>query len=71
MRNGRDVVVKVRRPGIEQQVAVDLELLRSAANLLERRSETARAVQARALAEESKFTCGASSTSARRPTTPS
>jgi len=52
MRNGRDVVVKVRRPGIEQQVAVDLELLRSAANLLERRSETARAVQARALAEE-------------------
>ena len=52
MRDGRDVVVKVRRPGIEHQVAVDLDLLRSAANLLERRSETARAVQARALAEE-------------------
>jgi predicted unusual protein kinase regulating ubiquinone biosynthesis (AarF/ABC1/UbiB family) len=52
MRDGRDVVVKVRLPGIEEQVEVDLELLRSAANLLERRSETARAVQARALAEE-------------------
>src|SRR4029079_19648681 len=52
MRDGRDVVVKVRRPGIEEQVAVDLDLLRSTAALLERRSETARAVQARALAEE-------------------
>jgi predicted unusual protein kinase regulating ubiquinone biosynthesis (AarF/ABC1/UbiB family) len=52
MRDGRDVVVKVRRPGIEEQVALDLDLLRSTAALLERRSETARAVQARALAEE-------------------
>jgi ubiquinone biosynthesis protein len=52
LRDGRDVVVKVRRPGIEEQVALDLDLLRSAAALLERRSETARAVQARALAEE-------------------
>ena len=52
MRDGRDVVVKVRRPGIEDQVALDLDLLRSTAALLERRSETARAVQARALAEE-------------------
>ena len=52
MRDGRDVVVKVRRPGIEDQVAVDLDLLRSTAAMLERRSETARAVQARALAEE-------------------
>jgi ubiquinone biosynthesis protein len=51
-RDGRDVVVKVRRPGIEEQVALDLDLLRSTAALLERRSETARAVQARALAEE-------------------
>jgi predicted unusual protein kinase regulating ubiquinone biosynthesis (AarF/ABC1/UbiB family) len=33
MRDGRDVVVKVRRPRIEEQVEVDLELLRSAANL--------------------------------------
>ena len=49
MRDGRDVVVKVRRPGIEEQVALDLDLLRSTAALLERRSETARAVQARAL----------------------
>jgi len=52
MRDGRDVVVKVRRPGIEDQVALDLDLLRSGAALLERRSETARAVQAQALAEE-------------------
>ena len=52
MRDGRDVVVKVRRPGIEEQVALDLDLLCSTAALLERRSETARAVQARALAEE-------------------
>lgn len=52
LRDGRDVVVKVRRPDIEEQVALDLDLLRSTANLLERRSETARAVQARALAEE-------------------
>lgn len=52
MRDGRDVVVKVRRPGIEDQVALDLDLLRSAATLLERRSETARMVQAQALAEE-------------------
>jgi len=52
LRDGRDVVIKVRRPGIEDQIAVDLDLLRSTAALLERRSETARAVQARALAEE-------------------
>jgi ubiquinone biosynthesis protein len=52
LRDGRDVVVKVRRPGIEEQVVVDLDLLRSTAALLERRSETARAVQAEALAEE-------------------
>jgi ubiquinone biosynthesis protein len=52
LRDGRDVVVKVRRPGIEEQVALDLDLLQSTAAMLERRSETARAVQARALAEE-------------------
>ena len=52
MRDGRDVVVKVRRPDIEHEVELDLDLLRSTAALLERRSETARAVQARALAEE-------------------
>jgi ubiquinone biosynthesis protein len=50
--NGRDVVVKVRRPGIEEQVEVDLELLRKTAAAAERRSGTARLLQARALADE-------------------
>jgi ubiquinone biosynthesis protein len=50
--NGRDVVVKVRRPGIEEQVAVDLELLRKTAEMAEKHSGTARLLQARALADE-------------------
>jgi ubiquinone biosynthesis protein len=50
--SGRDVIVKVRRPGIEQQVDVDLGLLRSTAALLEDRSERAQLLQARALADE-------------------
>src|SRR5947209_2685858 len=50
--SGREVIVKVRRPGIEEQVAVDLDLLRSTANLFERRSERAQLLQARALADE-------------------
>jgi ubiquinone biosynthesis protein len=50
--SGREVIVKVRRPGIEQQVEVDLALLRSTAELLERRSERAQLLQARALADE-------------------
>lgn len=40
LRNGREVVVKVRRPGVLEQVELDLDLLRSAARLLEGRSET-------------------------------
>src|SRR5207237_5083042 len=52
LKDGRQVVVKVRRPGIEEQVDVDLALLRKVAGMLERRSGTARAVQAEALAEE-------------------
>jgi ubiquinone biosynthesis protein len=50
--SGREVIVKVRRPGIEQQIEVDLALLRSTAELLERRSERAQLLQARALADE-------------------
>jgi ubiquinone biosynthesis protein len=50
--DGRDVVIKLRRPGIEEQVAADLDLFRSVAAMLERRSETARIVQAEALAED-------------------
>jgi predicted unusual protein kinase regulating ubiquinone biosynthesis (AarF/ABC1/UbiB family) len=50
--SGRDVIVKVRRPGIERQVALDLDLMRSTAGLLEDRSERAQLLQARALADE-------------------
>jgi ubiquinone biosynthesis protein len=50
--SGREVILKVRRPGIEDQVELDLALLRSTAELLERRSERAQLLQARALADE-------------------
>ncbi len=50
--SGREVIVKVRRPGIERQVELDLALLRSTAELLEKRSERAQLLQARALADE-------------------
>jgi ubiquinone biosynthesis protein len=49
---GREVIVKVRRPGIEEQVELDLALMRSTAELFERRSERAQLLQARALADE-------------------
>lgn len=50
--SGRNVIVKVRRPGIEKQIEADLALLRSTAELLEKRSERAQLVQACALADE-------------------
>jgi predicted unusual protein kinase regulating ubiquinone biosynthesis (AarF/ABC1/UbiB family) len=50
--SGREVMVKVRRPGIERQVRLDLSLLRSTAAMLERRSERAQLLQTRALADE-------------------
>ena len=50
--SGREVIVKVRRPGIEEQIELDLALLRSTAELFERRSERAQLLQARALADE-------------------
>src|ERR671935_7717 len=50
--SGREVIVKVRRPGIERQVQLDLDLLRSTAGLLEERSGRAQLLQARALADE-------------------
>jgi ubiquinone biosynthesis protein len=52
LRDGREVVVKVRRPGISEEVDKDLDLLRSTAGLLERRSETARRLQLDALVDE-------------------
>jgi ubiquinone biosynthesis protein len=50
--NGRDVVVKVRRPGVLEQVEVDLGLLRSAAGLAEGRFERAKLLQVEALVDE-------------------
>jgi ubiquinone biosynthesis protein len=50
--SGRDVVVKVRRPGIVEQVELDLDVLRSTARLLEGHSTTAQLLQLGALAPE-------------------
>ena len=50
--DGREVVVKLRRPGVVDQAKVDLDLLRSTADFLERRSSAAQLLQLSALAEE-------------------
>jgi len=50
--DGREVVVKVRRPGIVEQVELDLNVIRTAVGFLDKRSETAQALQLRALTEE-------------------
>jgi ubiquinone biosynthesis protein len=50
--DGREVVVKVRRPGIVEEVDLDLALVRSTVEFLEKRSETAQLLQLRALADE-------------------
>src|SRR4051794_5897023 len=42
LKTGREVVVKVRRPGIVEEVELDLDLLRRTAALAEKRSGTAR-----------------------------
>jgi ubiquinone biosynthesis protein len=52
LRSGREVVVKVRRPGITEQVQLDLDLLRKVASVAERHSGTARLLQLNALTEE-------------------
>src|SRR6266480_3340740 len=52
LKSGRDVVVKVRRPGVVEQVNVDLALLRSTARLLAGHSETAQLLQLEAVADE-------------------
>ena len=52
LKTGREVVVKVRRPGIVEQVELDLSVLRSTAGFLERHSETAQLLQVEALADE-------------------
>jgi ubiquinone biosynthesis protein len=50
--SGREVVVKVRLPGIVERVELDLEVLRSTARMLEGHSSTAQLLQLRALADE-------------------
>src|ERR671929_103725 len=52
LRTGQQVVVKVRRPGVVEQVDLDLDVIRSTAGLLERRSESAQLLQLEALADE-------------------
>lgn len=50
--DGQPVVVKVQRPGIEQAVEADLELLLRQARFLEKRSETMRDYNVLGIAEE-------------------
>ncbi|MDX6527540.1 MAG: ubiquinone biosynthesis protein, partial [Gaiellales bacterium] len=52
LKTGRQVVVKVRRPGIVEQVELDLALLRSTAALIAGHSETAQLLQIEALTDE-------------------
>ena len=52
LKDGREVVIKVRRPGVVEQVELDLDVLRSTAAVAEGRSETARLLQVDALADE-------------------
>jgi ubiquinone biosynthesis protein len=49
---GQEVVAKVRRPGVVEQVALDLSVLRSTVRLTVRRSESARRLQLEELTEE-------------------
>ncbi len=50
--DGREVVVKVQRPGIEEVVEADLDLLLRQARFLENRSETMRDYNLVAIGEE-------------------
>jgi ubiquinone biosynthesis protein len=50
--DGREVAVKIRRPGVLEQARIDLDLLRSAADLIERRSTTGQLLQLSALADD-------------------
>jgi predicted unusual protein kinase regulating ubiquinone biosynthesis (AarF/ABC1/UbiB family) len=52
LRDGREVAVKVQRPGIAEQVVEDLDLFASIAELAEKHSETARRYQLCLLVDE-------------------
>ena len=56
LRDGRRVAVKVQRPGIREQVAIDLDALGEVASLLERFSSVTRSVDVRALLEQFRHT---------------
>src|SRR5213079_1602518 len=49
---GQDVVVKVRRPGVVEQVDIDLALLRSTVRVASAHSEAAQRIQLEELADE-------------------
>ena len=52
LKDGRNVVVKVRRPGVLEQVDVDLDVLRTTVGFLNKHSEMAQLLQLEALADE-------------------
>jgi predicted unusual protein kinase regulating ubiquinone biosynthesis (AarF/ABC1/UbiB family) len=52
LRDGRPVAVKVQRPGVGEQVALDLETLAEVASLLERFSSVTRSVDVGALLDQ-------------------
>ena len=52
LKTGRRVVVKVRRPGIVEEVQLDLDLLRRTASIAESHSDTAQLLQLNALSDE-------------------
>jgi ubiquinone biosynthesis protein len=52
LKDGLEVVVKVRRPGVLKQVEVDLDVLRTTVRFLHKHSETAQLLQLEALADE-------------------
>jgi ubiquinone biosynthesis protein len=52
LQSGREVVVKVRRPGVVEQVELDLAVIRSTARLIAGHSEAAQLLQIEALADE-------------------
>lgn len=52
LKNGQGVIVKVQRPGIEENIERDIELMRFFASLMEKYMENARCYQPGALVEE-------------------
>ena len=69
--SGQDVVVKVRRPGVVEQVDIDLALLRTTARIAEKRSDTAKLSSCAPLSTSSTSISMPSSTSSKRRTTQS